>query len=289
MRRNMDNQPAGAYLYPASSYFIQKKGQKPYWRTPIIPAHVTDVAADSGGFVAGRINGGKFAYPLEAYVNWLDRWTVTPRWAATMDFCCEPPLTGGDKSVIRARQVETTSNAFEAWQKYQNKAWAWCPTVQGWEVADYVRHATELKPLIEEMQNYYKSRDGEQSSFRVGVGTLCARANENMIRAVVLAVSEVLPGVPLHLWGVKLNILKSKVALPGQVVSVDSAAWNMGMDSGKWRSGDWHRGLGVPRQTWQFANNLPEYQAKIAKALTAPKQLLLPLNSTSEGKSGERS
>ena len=41
-------QPAGSYLYPASSFFTQRyKG-----RAPRIPGHCTDVAADSGGFVA---------------------------------------------------------------------------------------------------------------------------------------------------------------------------------------------------------------------------------------------
>src|SRR5579864_3274516 len=39
-------------------------------------------------------------------------------------------------------------------------------------------------------------------------------------------VGAILPGFPLHLWGVKLTLLQHSKSLPASVVSIDSAAWN---------------------------------------------------------------
>lgn len=148
--------------------------------------------------------------------------------------------------------------------------WLWVPTIQGWEVADYVRHATEMKPLIETMAAHYGDR-----GFRVGIGTLCARASTRMIQAVVLAVQRVLGPVPLHLWGVKLAVLKARVQLP-QVVSVDSAAWypgGLGRDGLEARAEKEQLGLTQREHALQVA--LPRYLEKVEKALQEPKQMIL--------------
>jgi hypothetical protein len=141
------------------------------------------------------------------------------------------------------------------------------PTIQGWEVKDYERHAFEMKYLIQEMHTYY----GSGSAFRVGIGTLCRRASVSMIHEVVRAVSDVLPGVPLHLWGVKLGLLQSSMALPEQVVSVDSAAWNGLFRTGReaWKTS------GLPQRRWIFDVALPRYQAKVDEALAQVKQAVL--------------
>src|SRR5437660_5874825 len=147
-----------AILLPASSW--ARKGMK----RPAVPAHITDVAADSGGFVASRI-WGDYRYTLEQYVTWLR--SFHPRWCATMDFCCEPEL----HQVTRDRQEQTTKNALAAWNAYRSESWAWVPTIQGWTPEDYRQHASQLQPLIEEMRGYY----AHNSAWRVGVGTLCHR------------------------------------------------------------------------------------------------------------------
>ena len=121
--------------------------------------------------------------------------------------------------------------------------------------------------LIEEMQRFY----GPRSSFRVGIGTLCRRASTQLIHEVVLAVSQVLPGVPLHLWGVKVGALQAPLALPDQVVSVDSAAWN-----GLFRRGRtaWKQS-GLSQRQYTLTVALPRYRARIEEALAVPKQMLL--------------
>lgn len=143
-------------LLPASSW--ARKGLK----TPRVPAHVTRLAADSGGFVASRF-WGEYHYSLEQYVTWLR--AFRPLWAATMDSCCEPELA----VVTEQRQRRTTENAYQTWEHCKQLPFAWVPTIQGWLPEDYRRHAYEMHPLIEEMQAVYANNP----CWRVGVRTLC--------------------------------------------------------------------------------------------------------------------
>lgn len=243
-----------AYMLPASSW--ARVGLKP----PKLPRPFR-TAADCGGFVATRI-WGDYRYTPEAYVCWLE--SFQPEWAATMDYCCEDEITSGKPGIVLERQQRTTEMAYRFFQDYRAMPWAWVPTVQGWNVQDYVRHARELKPLIGDMQR------GQSDSFRVGIGTLCARASANMVHQVVRAVADELPSVPLHLWGVKLSVLQSRYGLPN-VVSVDSGAWNGLFGSGRT---EWKQS-GLKQAEYEFTVALPRYLKKVEAALKRPKQALL--------------
>jgi hypothetical protein len=243
-------------MLPASSW-------SPSLKPPKLPAHVQQRAADCGGFVA-TFRWGDYRYTPDQYVAWLDAWR--PQWAATMDYCCEPELAEGG-NLVRDRQERTTAMAELFWHEFRDAPWAWTPTVQGWEVEDYRRHARELRPLVENMRRVY----GDE--FRVGVGTLCRRASVLMIHQVVRAVAEELPGVGLHLWGVKLGALQSRMGLPDQVVSVDSAAWNY--DSGSRKHKSKRHELGLSQRVYCWREMLPRYRAKVEAALAAPKQRML--------------
>jgi hypothetical protein len=257
-QRTRPYMPDVPYLLPASSW---SRGGLP---KPKLPQHLSHLAADSGGFVA-TFRWGDYRYTPDEYVAWLD--TFRPRWAATMDYCCEPDVAGRS-SIVRQRQQQTSEMAWCKWRDYRDAPWAWVPTVQGWEVEDYVRHATELRPLIQEMQS-------SNSNFRVGIGTLCSRASTAMIHQVVMAVSGVLPSVPLHLWGVKLGALKFGIKLRN-VVSVDSAAWS---PSGLGRTGheakEERTALGMTQSEYEYLIALPRYLGKVNAALSLPKQLSL--------------
>lgn len=231
---------------------------------PKLPEFVVNRAADCGGFVA-TFKWGKYPYSPEQYVEWLYGWR--PQWAATMDYCCEPEVLGKTDGIVRERQQQTTEMARHFWRTWQDAPWHWVPTVQGWTVEDYRRHAYELKSLIDEMSDFY----GPDSHFRVGIGTLCRRASVEMIHEVTRSVSAILPGVPLHLWGIKLGALQAPLALPESVTSVDSAAWN-----GLFRTGreEW-KTSGLPQRRWIFDVALPRYQAKVDAALSQPKQIAL--------------
>jgi hypothetical protein len=257
--------PDVPYLLPASSWatVARKDGSL---RPPNLPPHVKHVAADCGGFVA-TLKWGDYRYTPQQYVDWLR--SFAPAWAATMDYCCEDEITSGKPGIVRERQRRTTDNAQMFFEKYLDITWV--PTVQGWTVEDYIFHARQLKPVIDLMQARYQGNP----HWRVGIGTLCARASTQMIQKVVTAVAQELPGVPLHLWGVKLTTLKSKIALP-QVISVDSAAW---MPGGLGRTGiearDERRVMGMKQMEHALHVALPRYVEKFENAIAQPKQPLL--------------
>jgi hypothetical protein len=261
--------PAGMdvpIMLPASSY--ARGGLKP----PRLPSSFTNRAADCGGFVATFRWGGQYRYTPEQYVTWLHTWN--PQWGATMDFCCEDEITGGKPGIVRERQQKTSDMAHLFWFRYRDVQWAWVPTIQGWEIDDYRRHAQEMKPLIDEMHTFY----GADSFFRVGIGTLCRRASSEMIRQVALAVAQELGDVPLHLWGIKLGAMKSPLALPEQVASVDSAAFwfhDGGWQVAREKMHVWAQATGKTHRHYLYEVALPSYQAKIDEALSVPKQAML--------------
>jgi len=236
-----------AVLLPASSW--QRTGLK----KPVLPASVTQRGADSGGFVASRI-WGEYRYTLAQYVGWLTSWQ--PQWAATMDYCCERELS----LVTRERQEKTTQNAWQAWRAYRSASWAWVPTVQGFAPDEYRRHAHELAPLLCEMQAQYR----DNPHWRVGIGTLCRRDDVVMVQRIVDAVRAVLPGIPLHLWGIKLDALRS-IDL-AQVISTDSAVWHGAMYA-RDALARAARERGMSMRAYQVMVNLPAYRAKVADAV----------------------
>lgn len=254
-----DFMPDVPVLLPASSWARKKM------KAPKLPAHVTHRAADSGGFVA-TFKWGDYRYTPDEYVRWLH--TFGPRWAAMMDYCCEDEITSGKPGVVQERQQRTTEMAHHFWQTYKHVPWAWVPTIQGWQPADYRRHARELKPLIDEMADYYGPGS---DAWRVGIGTLCRRASVPMIRQVASIVAEELPGMPLHLWGIKLGALQSRIALPEAVVSVDSAAWSALLYKGR----EAYHESGLKQREYIYRIALPRYIAQVEAALSEPKQLTM--------------
>lgn len=222
-------------------------------RKPKLPEHISIKAADCGGFVAARKWAGQYRYTPEQYVDWLHSWS--PQWAATMDYCCEDEITTGNRGVVRERQKTTSELAHLFFERFADVPWDWIPTIQGWDVEDYIRHAEEMKPLIDRGVN------------RVGIGTLCARADNETIKNVCMAVIGVLGNVPIHLWGVKLDFFKSRIAIPN-VVSADTASWNGFFYGGH---GAW-RESGLTKRQYAYFHALPAYADKMDKALNQPKQ-----------------
>jgi len=249
--------PAVPVMLPASSF--ARRGL----RAPRLPDHITERAADSGGFVA-TTRWGDYRYTAAQYVGWLRTWN--PTWAATMDYCCEPEVLGRE-GLVRERQQRTTATAWHFWTTHRAEPWAWVPTVQGWTVEEYRQHARDLRPLVEQMAAHY----GAGSAWRVGIGTLCRRASSGMIRDVVQVVRDELPGVPLHLWGVKLGLLQSVGGVPPGVASVDSAAWNgfFGQDL------ELRRQSGLTQREYAYRVALPDYLRRVRAAAARPRTLAL--------------
>src|SRR3954463_9031865 len=124
--------PPVPVLLPASSW------ARKHLSRPNLPAQITETAADSGGYVATKV-WGDYRYSPAQYVGWLATWS--PGWAATMDYCCEDEITAGQPGLVRERQRRTTVKAQYFWHWHRRVPWAWVPTIQGWQVDDYVAHA----------------------------------------------------------------------------------------------------------------------------------------------------
>jgi len=260
-------------LLPASSYARYN------FRPIKMPSHITKKAADSGGFVA-TFKWGDYKYTPQQYIDWLDTWQ--PDWAACMDYCCENELTSGRHGIVRERQMKTTEMAHLFWDNYRDRQYALVPTIQGWEVSDYIQHANDMKPLIEEMQSFYETRAGQENEFRVGIGTLCRRTSIRQVIAIVMAVAGVLPMVRcFHLWGVKTTLWKAPVAFPFDVSS-DSASWNMKAYYSQ-RQPEWKRwveeqallGNAESNRTHRYKILIPQTQAEIDQAMSQPKQRMM--------------
>lgn len=184
-----------------------------------------------------------------------------------MDFCCEQEIAA-TAGIVRERQQKSTELAYQLYRDYRGAKWSWVATIQGWEISDYLTHAKEMKPLIKDLQRT------QGANFRVGIGTLCARADSTMIRGIVSALAGELPGIPFHLWGVKLGALKSSNHLP-QVISVDSAAWNGAFKSDLEKARSERARLGLTKREYEFIHCLPSYVERFNAAVNAPKQMTM--------------
>jgi hypothetical protein len=84
-----------------------------------------------------------------------------------------------------------------------------------------------------------------------------------MIHQDLRMVSEILPGYPLPLWGVKLTLLQHSTPLPASVVSIDIAAWNGQFGTGIER----YRQSGLSQREYAYRVALPAYLATVMAAL----------------------
>lgn len=304
--------PDRRYLLPASSWarFRRKDGSI---RPANLPAHIEKCAADPGAYAAAHTGGYRFNFAQ--YLAWLH--TFRPgqlEWAGIMDHCCifcrtdrgpgpsswlwVREASGDDQ--VRAQQVKTSFMARETFALYRSEPFAWVPTCQGLALDDYVWHARDMCGLILAMQAYYRERYGETSPFRVGIGSLCRPMPPGELHAIVAALSEILPGVRFHLWGLKLGFFqRMRYALPEEVISCDSSMWNGARtyveNSEESGSGDapprrekaWKRS-GLSQAAYAYAH-LPEYEAAIVAALSGRvRQQLLPLSPDRDTEACER-
>lgn len=171
-----------------------------------------DVALDSAGYVAMSRYGGQYRWTVEEYValaasrDWA--------WWASMDFCCEPQIAQDQAEIERRQDLTWTYLGLCDAEAERAGIKPPMPVLQGWTVADYLRHVATF-PRAE-------------WPALVGVGSMCRRrlTGPNGLVAVVDALDRVLPPhVRLHLFGVKSAGLTSLGKHP-RLESVDSCAWD---------------------------------------------------------------
>ena len=145
------------------------------------------------------------------------------------------------------------------------------PVLQGRTVLDYVRHVIDLADVLYALAAVYRQR---RQSFRVGIGSICRRAQAPEIRRIVTAIAAALPRIPLHLFGAKLEVLKGWGNRPRTVISCDSAAWNGRFGAGIERFDAEQRRRGMSQRQFAIRVMLPRYAARVEAAFC---QGLLPL------------
>lgn len=253
-------------LIPASSWFAAGKREGYLCFKPLkLPPQMQHVAADCGGFVATKI-WGDYKYSPSEYVEWLLGFGNRIRWAATMDYCCEKEVAE-NAGIVRERQQKTSALAYQFWRDYRQSSWDWTVTIQGWTVADYRRHAFELKPLLKSFQSMNKGH------WRVGIGTLCNRKDSEEVRRIIWTVADTLGAMPLHLWGVKEDVFTGRKALPHQIVSSDSATWSSVWRRDKALLDERASMLNISRTRYVIEHRMLQYKARIETAMNSDTQM----------------
>lgn len=205
------------------------------------------VILDSGAFGSAFWDGG-YTYSLDDYLEIVDR--VQPDYWVSMDYPCEPNIMRDLPT--RARIIKSVENT-----KILNAAPfpGFLPVIQGWEVADYLY-------CVELMKQYQLIKPV------MGIGSICRRGKQAPIVEIIRHISEGLPGIKFHAFGVKINTLRyNNGEILNYLHSIDTAAWqfNEKDELGGWR----------PRTHQEISRRLVGYREKLNKKIHAPYQLTL--------------
>lgn len=178
-------------------------------------------ALDSGGFNTLRVHG-RWPWSAEQYAAEAlrcQREIGRLAWAASMDWMCEPVMRHGGtagglhfvgtKRTVREHQALT----IESYLTLRDLApeVPWIPVVQGWALADYLRH----------LDDYAHAGIDLAAQPVVGLGSVCRRQATREIDRIVYALAG--RGLRLHGFGVKTTGL---LQYAPELVSADSLAWS---------------------------------------------------------------
>ena len=178
-----------------------------------LPRAAAPWALDSGGFTELSLHGGwrssasEYAAAVRRYrdeIGQLD-------WAAPQDWMCEPQVIAKTGLSVAAHQRLTIANLIELRELAPDLPIV--PVLQGWTHGDYLRH----------VEAYAAAGIDLASEPLVGLGTVCRRQATVSIGVLVTTLSDALPGVRLHGFGVKAQGLGMVAA---QLASADSLAWS---------------------------------------------------------------
>src|SRR5213592_2381391 len=167
-----------------------------------------------------RRQHASYHFSAAQYAHWIGGVHPPVSWAVIPD---RPTEDMADAMAVRNAQLQTTHAIHEVLTSLLDVPWSWAPVLQGRTVVDYLRHVIDLADVLYALADLYRQR---RQSFRVGIGSICRRAQVPEIRRIVSAIAASLPGIPLHLFGAKLEVLRGWGNRPRTVISCDSAAWN---------------------------------------------------------------
>jgi hypothetical protein len=149
---------------------------------------------DTGAFAWFR-SYSLYHFSAQQLADWIAGIRPPVSWAVIPD---RPTEELNGPLEIRQAQEQTTEAIVHVLDSQLDVPWAWTPVLQGRTVDDYLRHAVDLADIIYELAAVYTRRG---IPFRVGVGSICRRAQVDEVRRIIAAVATVLPNVPLHHLG----------------------------------------------------------------------------------------
>lgn len=175
------------------------------------PRAVCKWALDSGGFSELSLRG-LWSIPMEQYVDEVLRWIdkIGPlEWAAIQDWMCEPWILEKTGKTVDEHQRLTIQSLLDLRERAPDVPWA--PVVQGWKIADYVRH----------VEMYAAQGVDLREHAIVGVGSVCRRQGTNEGAAIMRELAR--GGLRLHAFGIKTQGL---AMFGDRIASADSMAWS---------------------------------------------------------------
>jgi hypothetical protein len=199
--------PADVALFISHRRLVDRKS---------LPRARGEWALDSGGFSElslydeWRTTPGEYVAAVRRYDEEIGRLS----WAAPQDWMCEPFMVAKTGLSVAEHQRRTVDNFVELstlWgDDLTNPV---MPVLQGWERDDYLR-----------CWDLYDAAGIDLGDYAVvGLGSVCRRQATDEIGAVVGALRERDPGLPLHGFGVK----KAGLELYGHLLNTaDSMAWS---------------------------------------------------------------
>jgi hypothetical protein len=185
-----------------------------------LPPVTAGWALDSGAFTELKDHGRWTVTPAE-YAGEVRRWHSQAggmHFASPQDWMCEPAVIAGgtfgrERFVgtglsVPEHQRRTTDNLLELRSLAPDLPWI--PVLQGWQEADYLRHADQYAALGVDL-----TREP-----LVGVGSVCRRQDTRTAERLVCRLAR--DGLRLHLFGYKLRGLALSARF---LASSDSMAW----------------------------------------------------------------
>lgn len=259
--------PGIAVMAPISAWWWRDINLR---RSVHLPYPDIEVAIDVGSFNFAQRFADGFPYGVtpESIVSWCERFKPAPRWVVLPDWPCE----GLDEHQVAVAQQRTLDSHLFMLERYPDVPWTWVPVIQGLRLTEYARMTVAMAELVYTLRDYYAARGSPD--FRVGIGSICRRGQTATIREIVDLVAAMLPGIPLHLFGVKLDVLRLDEPLPPEVLdagSLDTGAWNrrFGSDIPGFNQGMRASGLTQRQYAWQVA--YPGYRDAVIAAVTRPR------------------
>jgi len=197
---------------------------------------------DSGAFTEIATHG-RYRASVDEYAAQVRRWRTcgSMRAAVAQDWMCEPWIVKKTGLTVAEHQ-RLTVERFDALRDLVAGDAYILPVLQGYTVADYLRHVDAYGGRLAPGQ-------------WVGVGSVCKRnANVREVEAILAAIRKARPDLRLHGFGLKITALQSAIVRDA-LYSADSMAWSYNARKHGRNANDW-------REAARFAERIERMPAQ---------------------------